>query len=147
MMFIRRAWWVPILLLLLSACGSPEWLDQHGNSVKRDALNGHRVVVNYWAQWCAPCRAELPELNRLSKDFPEARIIGIDFDGATGDALLAASEEMGIEFAVLGQDFAADLGLEKPKVLPTTYILEEQGEVLQTLHGPQSYEDIAALLK
>jgi len=137
------------LLLLLSACdsGSQQWIDQHGESMTRDMLAGHQVVVNYWAQWCAPCRAELPELNRLAEAFADVRVIGIDFDGATDEALLVASEKMGIEFAVLGQDFAADMGLKKPGVLPTTYILDEQGEVLHTLHGPQRYEDIAALLK
>lgn len=135
------------MAMLLSACGSPGWEDQHGNSITRDSLNGKRLVVNYWAQWCAPCREELPELNRLAQDFPQARVIGIDFDAATGAALLAVSEQMGIEFAVLGHDFAADMGLAKPEVLPTTYILDEQGNILHKLQGPQHYDDIAPLLK
>ena len=145
MLFIRST--LLLVICLLSACDAPGWLDQHGNTMTRDQLTGKRVVVNYWAQWCAPCREELPELNRLARDFPQALIIGIDFDAAKGDALLAATEKMGIEFAVLGHDFAADLGLEKPAVLPTTYILDEQGELVHTLRGPQHYDDIAALLQ
>tara|TARA_R110000764_G_scaffold24008_1_gene58133 strand:+ start:423 stop:875 length:453 start_codon:yes stop_codon:yes gene_type:complete len=146
MLYFCRILLVFIASILLVACEPAGWRDQHGNLVADDSLRGHRTVVNYWAQWCAPCRDELPELNRLADDFPQARVIGIDFDGAVGDALLAASEQMGIEFAVLGQDFAQSRGLAKPQVLPTTYILDEQGQVLHTLLGPQHYEDIAPLL-
>jgi len=134
------------LAFLLAACEPAGWIDQHGSEITDDALRGHRTVVNYWAQWCAPCRTELPELNRLAGDFPDARVIGIDFDGATGERLLAASEKMGIEFSVLGHDFAESRGLARPEVLPTTYILDEQGTLLHTLHGPQHYDDIAPLL-
>jgi thiol-disulfide isomerase/thioredoxin len=144
--YLFRTVLVAMLAFLLAACEPAGWIDQHGRQITDDALRGHRTVVNYWAQWCAPCREELPELNRLAQDFPEARVIGIDFDGMTGEALLASSEEMGIEFSVLGQDFAQSRGLAKPEVLPTTYILDEQGALLHTLRGPQHYDDIAPLL-
>lgn len=146
MRLLPRAFQMLAMVLVLSACGSSGWQDQHGNRITRDSLQGQRLVVNYWAQWCAPCREELPELNRLAEDFPQARVIGIDFDAATGDALLAATEQMGIEFSVLGHDFAADMGLAKPEVLPTTYVLDEQGNVLHKLQGPQHYDDLAPLL-
>ncbi len=146
MVYECRRLLIATLAFLLAACEPAGWIDQYGNQISDDALRGQRTVVNYWAQWCAPCRQELPELNRLARSFPAVRVIGIDFDGATGDALLAASEEMGIEFAVLGQDFAESRGLAKPEVLPTTYILDEQGALLHTLHGPQHYDDIAPLL-
>ncbi|MEH6564760.1 MAG: TlpA disulfide reductase family protein [Halopseudomonas sp.] len=145
-MFFCRSVLLFAFCLLLGACGPAGWPDQHGNQVLAQDLEGKRVVVNYWAQWCGPCRDELPELNRLARDFPQARVIGIDFDGATGEELLAATEQMNIEFAVLGADFAAAKGLAKPEVLPTTYILDEQGEVLHTLRGPQHYQDLAPFL-
>ena len=135
-----------LVLCLLSACDATGWQDQHGAKMTSDQLAGKFLVVNYWAQWCAPCRQELPELNRLARDFPQALIIGIDFDAAEGEALRVAAEKMGIEFRVMGHDFAADLGLEKPRVLPTTYILDGNGELVHTLQGPQHYDDIAALL-
>ena len=50
---------------------------------------------------------------------------------------------MGIRFPVLGADFAEAKRLIRPQVLPTTYLLDPQGNVLRTLQGPQ---DEAALL-
>ena len=52
--------------LLLSGCDrSVGWLDHQGVALDREQLQGQRVLVNFWAEWCAPCRDELPELNRL----------------------------------------------------------------------------------
>ncbi|MEH6386253.1 MULTISPECIES: TlpA disulfide reductase family protein [Pseudomonas] len=131
------------LVLLLSACGGNSWQDQHGNSITEEELSGRPMLVNYWAEWCGPCRDELPELNALAEARPDVAVLGINFDGIDGDALTQLSDEMGIRFPVLGKDFADTMQLEHPQVLPTTYLLDEQGQVIRTLQGPQ---DEAALL-
>lgn len=138
---------LPVLLVLvLVACQqqSAGWLDQHGNSLTLAELQGRYQLVNYWAEWCAPCREELPELNALASAYSELAVIGIHFDRAEGADLLALSERMGIAFPVLGHDFAQAYDLALPQVLPTTYVLGPEGELRETLQGPQ---DKAALLQ
>lgn len=139
---IPRLW--PLgMMFMLSACGENSWQDQHGNSITESELAGRTMLVNYWAEWCGPCRDELPELNALAAARPDVAVLGINFDGVEGDALTALSDEMGIRFPVLGKDFAEAMQLVHPQVLPTTYLLDDEGNVIRTLQGPQ---DEAALL-
>ena len=138
-----RGFWLLAVVVMLSACGGNSWQDQHGNSISEDDLSGRPLLVNYWAEWCGPCLDELPELNALAEARPDVAVLGINFDGIEGEALAALSDEMGIRFSVLGADFAEAMRLIRPQVLPTTYLLDPQGNVLRTLQGPQ---DEAALL-
>ncbi len=133
-------------LLLLAGCGADGWLDHQGNALSGRDLQGRMAVVNYWAEWCAPCREELPELNELAAARPDVAVLGINFDGLQGDTLRQLSDEMGIAFPVMGEDFAAAFGLPKPQVLPTTYLLDEQGRIAMTLQGPQSKAELVAAL-
>ena len=135
-----------LMVLALPGCSQPQWTDHRGNSLGASELEGRWLVVNYWAEWCAPCRKELPELNALDLSSDRLRVLGIHFDGYQGEQLLTMSDEMGIDFPVVGYDFAEAYGLELPQVLPTTYIIDPQGQLLHTLQGPQTEQQLLALL-
>ena len=137
-----------MLALVLSGCGQSErsWPDQNGKPVGESDLSGRYQVVNYWAEWCAPCREELPELNALAEAYPQVAVIGIHFDRAEGEELRELSERMGIEFSVLGHEYAEAFALTLPRVLPTTYLIDPQGEVLVSLEGPQDKAQLLAAL-
>lgn len=130
------------LLAVLGAC-APAGED----SVLGEPLNGRWLVVNYWAEWCKPCREEIPELNRLAAEKSElVAVLGVNYDGFTGPELEAASSALGLEFRSTGEDPAAQLLVDRPKVLPTTYIFNPQGKLAHTLVGPQHYADLVALI-
>ena len=102
---------------------------------------GRWRVINYWAIWCAPCREEIPELNALD-DRTELMVFAVNYDGQNGEALQAQAAEMGITFTLLEQDPGATLGVERPRVLPTTLLINPQGAVTDTLVGPQTLESL-----
>ncbi|MEE4661371.1 MAG: TlpA disulfide reductase family protein [Halieaceae bacterium] len=130
-----------LTLSCLLACTAQE--DASGNAVvSRPALGDNWLVINYWASWCAPCREEIPELNRLARRAPELSIYAINFDGIQGEALLAAARDMGIEFTLLDEDPAALLSVETPTVLPTTLIVGPDGAVATRLLGPQTEQGL-----
>ncbi|GGC86261.1 TlpA family protein disulfide reductase [Halopseudomonas salina] len=141
-----KAWVILTSLLALVACTQPQWIDHRGASVRAADLEGRWVVVNYWAEWCAPCREELPELNSLSRASDQVVVLGIHFDAYQGEELRALSEEMDIGFSVVGHDFAEAYGLALPQVLPTTYVINPQGTLSHTLQGPQTEQELMALL-
>ena len=101
-------------------------------------------MINYWAEWCKPCIKEIPELNRLAQQYPTIKVLGVNFDGASGDELDRQIEKFGIAFPILATDPAAELGTSRPMVLPTTLILAPDGTLADTLVGPQTLESLLA---
>ena len=103
-----------------------------------EGLQGQWVVINYWAQWCAPCIKEIPELNRLDQDYARVTVVGVNYDGTNGHELELQRQKLGVTFASLESDPAAQLGIPRPVVLPTTLILDPTGRLVATLIGPQT---------
>ena len=101
-------------------------------------------IVNYWSEWCAPCRIEIPMFNGLSRELASSKVIiaGVNFDEDPRDVTLEIAEELGIEFPTLTIEEVGELNLRPPDVMPTTYILTPSNEVAAKLIGMQSREDI-----
>jgi thiol-disulfide isomerase/thioredoxin len=101
------------------------------------------TFVNYWAEWCRPCIKEIPELNALdTRD--GFRVLGVNFDGATGEALAAQQDALGVAFPTLAEDPAARFALARPQVLPTTLVLAPGGQLHSVLIGPQTADSLVA---
>lgn len=134
--------------LLLAGCAEDMGVDQHGRKVTAEQLEGQWLVINYWAEWCAPCRTEIPELNRLSEQLAgrAIRVLGVNFDALQGEALRRAADGFGIRFSVLAQDPAARYRLPRNEVLPVTYIIDSQGQVRERLVGEQTAAGLLARL-
>jgi thiol-disulfide isomerase/thioredoxin len=49
-----------------------------GQEMRLSSLRGKPVLVNFWATWCGPCRAEIPKLNELAQKYPKLTIIGVN---------------------------------------------------------------------
>ncbi|MWV11335.1 redoxin domain-containing protein [Pseudomonas sp. R-28-1W-6] len=134
--------------LLLAGCAEDMGVDQHGRKVTAEQLEGQWLVINYWAEWCAPCRTEIPELNRLSEQLAgrATQVLGVNFDALQGEALRQAADGFGIRFSVLAQDPAARYRLPRNEVLPVTYIIDSQGQVRERLVGEQTAAGLLARL-
>ena len=144
-----RAWLLAIALAALTACAPTEPPPPPG-VVDTPALGNRWLVVNYWAVWCAPCREEIPELNRLALR-GRVDVYAVNFDEVQGDTLLQQAAELDIQFPLLASDPGARLGIARPTVLPTTLILTPEGDLATRLIGPQTLEslerEIAAAVK
>lgn len=112
------------------------------NSAVADEANWR--IVNYWSEWCAPCRIEIPMFNALFNDLKASNvsIVGINFDEDPRDITLDIAEELGVEFPTLTIEEVEELALRPPDVMPTTYLLSPTNEVVAKLIGMQSREDI-----
>lgn len=131
-----RAWLLWLLLLTACAPSAPP-----GNTLQLDELQGQWVVINYWAIWCKPCAQEVPELNALD-ELPGVTVLGVNFDGASGAELAQQLQQLAIQFPTLDADPAAQLGLARPSVLPTTLVLDPSGKLRETLVGPQTLQSL-----
>ena len=134
--------------LILAGCAEDIGVDQYGRKVAVERLEGQWLVINYWAQWCAPCRTEIPELNALEKQLKEqsVQVLGVNFDALQGEKLSKAAQDMSITFTVLAQDPAERYQLPRAEVLPVTYIVDDQGRMRERLLGEQTAAGLTARL-
>ena len=134
-----------LVLLLLAGCQNQEFERADGTVLDWESLRGHWVLVNYWAEWCKPCLEEIPELNELNRS-GSVVVLGVNFDGVTGQPLIDLGDEMGIEYDMLVNDPGPEFGWQLPVGLPATFVVDPDGDLKEARFGPQTEEDITALI-
>ncbi|MDO5604244.1 MAG: DsbE family thiol:disulfide interchange protein [Paracoccus sp. (in: a-proteobacteria)] len=95
-------------------------------------------LVNFWASWCPPCRAEHPTLMQLAQQMP---VYGVDLKDREADALRFLAAD-GNPFAAMATDpqgrGAIEWGVTAP---PETFIIDGQGRILYRHAGPLIHDD------
>jgi len=142
-------------MLLLCACSHPEPDAEtqialaDGTATQFSHWEGRWILINYWAEWCAPCRKEIPELNRVhaERNTSGVVVVGVNYDGLSGERLRTLVAKMGIRFPVLVEDPRARWNAEQPSVLPTTLVIGPDGQLKDVLVGPQTYESLSRVLQ
>ena len=135
------------LVLLLAGCqeaSEPQLRLADGSATQFSHWEGRWILINYWAEWCAPCRKEIPELNRLHAERNRSGVIvvGVNFDGLQGEGLRTLIDAMDIRFPVLLEDPRSRWEQPSPSVLPSTLVIAPDGSLHDVLVGPQSYESL-----
>jgi peroxiredoxin len=110
--------------------------DLHGRVVSLEALRGEVVLVNFWATWCGPCRAEMPELDAVAREYADA-----------GFHVLAVNV---LEDAERVQRFGQELKLDLPLLvdpageayraynvhgMPTSFLIDRDGVIRDVRYG------------
>jgi thiol-disulfide isomerase/thioredoxin len=119
-----------------------------GTQVNAQDFLGDIVMINFWDTWCAPCRNEQPDLNRLHVDFHERgfTLIGISFADLGVGAVQNYLEmnEVPYTSAIMNASVEAKLG--SPASIPYTYFINKNGEIFQSVVGGHSYDFYASII-
>ena len=138
-----------LLFILLNACSDrePTYSLTDGSSIRFSELKGKVIFINYWAEWCKPCRKEMPELNDFQKAMgDQVRVFAVNYDGVQGIPLAQQAKAMGIEFSVLNEDPRLQFEVTPSGVLPETLIIDQQGDFQRVLLGPQTVATLQQVL-
>jgi thiol-disulfide isomerase/thioredoxin len=120
---------------------------QVGKAVKLGDLRGSPVIVNFWATWCEPCRAEFPEFDAVYREYRESRrlqVIGVNVqDGSTPEQVQAFIANMGVIYPIWltgPEDYRVEKAY-KIQAMPTTVFIDRRGVIRQIrIGGPLTRE-------
>ena len=113
-----------------------------GTRASIDSYRGKLVILNVWATWCAPCRQEMPALDRLHRKLDPQRfaVIGLSVD-AEGDIAQEFLRERGIGFrSYLDADAALARRVLEIRVYPDTFIISPDGVLLRRIVGERDWD-------
>lgn len=113
-----------------------------GDTVKLSDYKGKKVILNFWASWCGPCKAEMPHMEKYyekNKDSSNVEIIAVNLTAAERRGLDGVEEfidEYGLTFPIpLDKD--GEIGeMYEVMTIPTSFILGTDGKLAQIIYGP-----------
>lgn len=113
------------------------------------SFEGEVLVLNFWASWCGPCRAEQPELNDASRALADLPVsfLGVNIQDSEANAL-AHVREFDIPYPSLfdpANAYAARYKGVGPRSIPTTIVIDKQGRVAARLFGITTAIEVLAL--
>jgi thiol-disulfide isomerase/thioredoxin len=112
--------------------------------ITMDRLRGKVVIINFWATWCPPCRAEMPALNELYQHYqndPRVVVLPVDVDGdLTRSQSFMDTYRYHLPVYKLAADLPAQLNFES---IPTTIILDSKSRIAAKHSGAANYAEPA----
>jgi cytochrome c biogenesis protein CcmG, thiol:disulfide interchange protein DsbE len=116
--------------------------DINGKTVSLSTFTGKVVLLNFFATWCPPCRAEMPSFNKLSRALKQRglEVVAISSDRSIDD-LKDFLEKNKIDFPVL---FDADRNVAKQYrvfSMPTTFLINKNGTIVEKFYGEYDWTE------
>jgi thiol-disulfide isomerase/thioredoxin len=113
--------------------------DLDGRSISSDSWRGKVVFVNFWATWCPPCRAEIPDLVALQKKYPdEIVIVGVSEDEGPIESVRAFAAQYNVNYPIVMVTPEMRKIFKGIVALPTTFVLDREGQIVQKHVGQLS---------
>jgi len=113
-----------------------ELADMQGRRHSLEDYRGQIVLVQFWATYCAPCRKEMPTMNRLIKKMQGKpfRILTVNM-AESRQQVTQFLEEVPVDFPVLLDSDGSTLARWKVFAAPANFVLDKNGEIIFTLYG------------
>lgn len=123
----------------------------NGKTVDFSKLRGNVIVLNLWASWCTPCRAEMPVLENFYHAYRDREVVVLGLsedDSSDADTVRQIMQDYTYP-AALAAD-ASKNNMHLPRVLPVTYVIDTRGVIRAKLWGggqPVTAKNLAAAVE
>lgn len=119
-----------------------------GEAVKLSDFRGQKVLLNFWATWCPPCRKEMPDMEKLHNN-TDVKILAVNLTGTESslDKVESFIDDLELTFTV-PLDEKSDIAEQFEVVAyPTTYMIDPDGRIQYKSFGALTYEQMKQAIK
>ncbi|HEX7064496.1 MAG TPA: TlpA disulfide reductase family protein [Bacillales bacterium] len=121
-----------------------------GDQLSLNDFRGRYVLLNMWASWCAPCRQEASSLVRIDEAFSDKQLMVIGVNMTSQESSLSNVEAFvkkhNIRFPILLDQNGNVMDLYRVLGIPTTYLLDRKGRVMERFRGVITLDKITEIL-
>jgi thiol-disulfide isomerase/thioredoxin len=116
--------------------------DMDGREYRLRAFRGKVLIVNFWATWCPPCRAEMPSMQRAWEQLKREGILLLAINvGEDRDAVFRFGADYPVDFPLLLDSDAKVAEAWPMQGLPTTFVVDPQGRLVYRAIGAREWDD------
>lgn len=108
-----------------------------GRSVRSSDYRNRPVIVDFWATWCAPCRASMPHLSSMQERYAKSglAVIGMSVDETGPTPVRRFAKDLGVRFTIaMANDEVLD-AYGPIRSIPTTFFINRKGEIVRRVVG------------
>lgn len=111
--------------------------NMQGERVSLSQYRGKVVLLNFWASWCPPCRAEMPSMEKLYQRMKDSDFVLLAVNGEKNGhaAVQNFIKEIPVSFPILLDEARTAANLYRVYSLPQTYIIDPYGKIVQQVTG------------
>lgn len=132
-----------------SAAPDFELMTLDGEKMSLSSLRGKKVILNFWATWCPPCRSEMPDMQKIQDKYDgEVVIAAVNLTSSEKsiDAVKSFVDELGLSFPVLIDEKGKINNQFEVISYPTSYYVDENGVITTKFVGAMTYEQMEEFL-
>lgn len=122
-----------------------------GDKITLSEYRGKKVIVNMWASWCPPCKAEMPDMQKFYQkhktDGIEVLAINLTEAEKNKEDVSQFITDYVLSFPVILDEKSHVADLYQVTTIPTTYILDSKGRIERKMVGPMTYEMMDEIMK
>ncbi|TKC19245.1 peroxiredoxin family protein [Robertmurraya kyonggiensis] len=118
-----------------------ELVNLEGKTVKLSQFKGKKVMLNFWATWCPPCKEEMPAIQKFYTEKGDSvQILAVNLDPNSNVKEFA--EKLKVNFPILLDKNEEVMGAYKILTIPTTFFIDEKGIIINKYLGPLTVEQM-----
>lgn len=123
----------------------------NSTDVKLSDLQGKKVILNFWATWCPPCKAEIPHMQDFyeSKDKTEVEILAVNLTTSekNPENIKEFLKERNVTFPILLDEDGEVADQYRAMTIPTSYLIDSKGIVRKKIVGPMDKDMMNQLIE
>ena len=116
-----------------------------GEKVKLSDYRGKKILLNFWASWCGPCRAEMPDMQKLNEEGREDLVIlAVNATGTERSKVAPTNfiKELGLTFPIAFDEEGKVVKTYQVIALPTSFFIDSEGKINDKYTGTLSHEQM-----